>query len=911
MVVERQLRQEGKSRHDLGRDEFTKRVWVWKEQSGNRIYDQLRVMGFSLDWSRERFTMDEPLSRAVRHVFVSLYKDGLSYRDKRLINWCPRCTTALSDLEVDSNDRQGSLWSIAYPVEGDESRKLVVSTTRPETMLGDTAVAVHPDDPRYQDLIGKRVRLPLTGRSIPVIADAILVDMAFGTGVVKVTPAHDFNDYETGKRHGLETISILDESAILNENAPEAYRGLDTIKARKAVLHDLEAQGLLVETKPHALKIPLCQRCATVVEPMISIQWFVKMKPLARPAIHAVENGFTKIYPEGWDKTYYHWMRNIQDWCISRQLWWGHQIPAWYGPDGTLFVAESEADALAEAKARYGADAVAVPFRHEVKVFFDELQRTGAVHKYNAAGFAWRGSAADPQGLLPENTVPLYRDPDVLDTWFSSALWPFSTLGWPDKTPDLAKFYPNSVLETGFDILFFWVARMMVMGLYCMGEVPFRAVYLHGLVRDDEGEKMSKTKGNVIDPLDVVYGISGADFFAKTEKAAREVLSKEADVQRILDRTKAKFAKGIPALGVDALRFALSIQATAGRDIKFDVSRVESYRTFANKLWNASRFGLMNLEGFSPESFAFDAAQSSIYDRWLRHRLGEVSAEVDAQLEAMDFANAAQNVYHFFWNEFCDWYIELSKRSLSAEATPEARAQAQGTLVLALDVALRLLHPFMPFITEEIWQKLPRLGSAQGGSAESPAVMIAPFPRPARAPHLRAATPADVEASSVVQLVRDVVTALRNVSSELRVPDSKPLGTAYIKGPAEAIALLTRELSSWKRLARINELLPEEQRPQGPSASGLITHALGTIEVSISLANLVDLDAEEARLSKEIAKAQKELEKIRQKLANPTFAANAPKEIVEKEREKEANEANRLDTFSAQLADIKARRAAS
>jgi valyl-tRNA synthetase len=895
MVVERQLRRKGLTRHDLGREKFVEEVWTWKQQSGNRIYEQLRVLGFSLDWSRERFTMDPKLSQAVKTVFVSLFRDDLLYRDTRLINWCPRCITALSDLEVEPDDEQkSSIWSIAYPVTGTD-RLLVVATTRPETMLGDTAVAVHPEDERYKDLIGKTVKLPLTDREIPIIADAILVDPAFGTGVVKVTPGHDFNDYETGKRHKLPIISVLDERALLNENVAERFRGMNIWKARKAVLAELEALGLLVETKPHLMKIPTCQRCETVVEPMISTQWFVKMKPLARPAINAVEHGFTKIYPEYFSKTYFHWMNNIQDWCVSRQLWWGHQIPAWYGPNGQVFVAISEEEALAAATKYYAQEAKLFDKVHDNEDKRAQVVKLQMINNYYKIGAG----------------VFLVQDEDVLDTWFSSALWPFSTLGWPEKTLDLKKFYPNSVLETGFDILFFWVARMMVMGLYCLGEVPFKAVYLHGMVRDDENNKMSKTKGNVIDPLDVVYGINGPDFYQKVSDSAKDVLNDE-EVTKIVKRAQKKFPNGLRMLdkdlpdlikgyGVDALRFALSIQATAGRDIKFDISRVEEYRTFANKIWNASRFAMMNLGGFIPEGFSFKREHASIYDRWIRHRAGEVAQIIDEKLNAMEFAPAAQEIYHFYWNEFCDWYIELSKASFTPESNPEERRQAQATLVFVLDLSMRLLHAFMPFITEEIWQKLPRLSSHAGGSAESPSIMVAPFPNKKTSPALRAATPQDQEAVSVFILVRDSITALRNLRGELGVSDKQSLGIAYVSGAKETIEVLQQQLKAWQRLAGITAFLPESERPAGSAASALVQHPLGNIDLSICLDGLVDFAQEAARLQKEIAKSEKELEKITQKLSNEAFVARAPKEVLDKERERETAERNRLESMQQKL----------
>ncbi|HEX9100676.1 MAG TPA: valine--tRNA ligase, partial [Polyangia bacterium] len=589
MVVERWLKAtEGKSRHDLGREGFIKRVWEWKERNGNRIIEQLKVMGASCDWERERFTMDEQLSKAVRHAFVELHKDGLIYRAQRLINWCPTCRTALSDLEVEHQETQGSLWHIAYPLP-DGAGRLVVATTRPETMLGDSAVAVHPDDPRFNKWIGKQVELPLTGRKIPVVGDAQLVDIEFGTGAVKVTPAHDFNDFEVGQRHKLAMINILNLDGTLNDNAPQKYRGMSVAEARKAVVADLDAAGLLVKTEPHQLSLGRCQRSDDVVEPMLSLQWFVRTEPLAKPAIEAVNEGKTKFIPESWTKTYMHWMTNIRDWCISRQLWWGHRIPVWYCDKEHVTVAEE-----------------------------------------------------DPTACATCGSTALKQDEDVLDTWFSSALWPFSTLGWPEQTRELKTFYPTSVMETGYDILFFWVARMMMMGLHFMKKVPFRTVYLHAIVVDEHGDKMSKVKGNVIDPLDVVYGASKEDLVRK----AKEQLSPPSAIANI-EKT---FPDGIPASGADALRFTLASLAAQGRNIRLSLQRVEGYRHFANKLWNAARFAMMNLQGFDADRFGdalregHESAALTLADRWILSRLQRTAREVDEALEAYRFNDAAQAI---------------------------------------------------------------------------------------------------------------------------------------------------------------------------------------------------------------------------------------------------------------------------
>jgi len=630
MVVERMLTAtEGKSRHDLGRDEFLRRVWLWKEKHGGRITEQLRVLGASLDWERERFTMDDGLTIAVREAFVRLYDEGLIYRAERLINWCARCYTALSDLEVEHEETVGSLWHIAYPIPGSSDR-LVVATTRPETLLGDTAVAVHPEDERFAKFIGRQVKLPLTGRTIPVIGDAALVDREFGTGAVKVTPAHDENDFETGQRHKLPMISVFDDQGLLNQNAPEKYRGMTILDARTAVLADLEAAGLLVETKPHQLSLGRCQRCDTIVEPRLSLQWFVKTAPLAKPAIEAVEKGQTRFVPESWTKTYMHWMTNIRDWCISRQLWWGHRIPVWY----------CEKDHVTVSRETKG------------------------------------------PGVCACGSTVLRQDEDVLDTWFSSSLWPFSTLGWPEATRELKTFYPTSVMETGYDILFFWVARMMMMGLHFMKKVPFRTVFLHAIVVDEHGNKMSKVKGNVIDPLDVVYGAQLPELLKK----AKESLAPESALANI----EKSFPDGISAAGADALRFTLAALAAQGRNIRLSIQRVEGYRHFANKLWNAARFALIHLTGYDADRFGdalrgeSESHKLTLADRWILSRLQRTTAEVDEALEAFRFNDAAQACYRFVWTELCDWYIEMAKPVLSDDTNEvvvqQRRRAAQGCL---------------------------------------------------------------------------------------------------------------------------------------------------------------------------------------------------------------------------------------
>ena len=792
MVVERELKKEGISRFDLGRDAFIAKVWAWKAIYHARISDQIKALGCSVDWSRERFTLDEGLSKAVREVFVRLHEEGLIYRADRLVNWSPGCQTVLSDLEVEHEERQGSLWHLAYPVVGSDER-LVVATTRPETMLGDTAVAVHPDDPRYQHLIGREIDLPLTGRRIPIVGDAILVDMAFGTGAVKVTPAHDFNDFETGKRHGLPMISVLDKDAKLNGNAPTAYQGLDRFEARARIVADLDALGLLVKVEPHTLHLGLCQRSGAVVEPMLSPQWYVRAEPLAKPAAEAVRSGRTAIVPKNWESTWFHWLDNIQDWCVSRQLWWGHQIPAWHcSACGHITVARQDPSAC-------------------------EACGSGAIE----------------------------QDPDVLDTWFSSALWPFSTLGWPEKTKDLATFYPTSVMETGFDILFFWVARMMMMGIHFMGEVPFDTVFLHAMVRDEKGEKMSKTKGNVIDPLDV----------------SRE-------------------------LGADALRFTLALLAGQGRDIKLSIKAVETSRNFVNKIYNASRFALMNLEDYDPAAPAPTALNT--IDRWILARLDRAVEAVTAALEGFRLNDAAQAIQQFFWSEFCDWYIELAKPIFHGEDAA-AKHATQHTLVRVLDTALRMLHPFIPFASEEIWARLPL---AEG---RSPALIVAEFPK--QNSDLR-----DTEAETTIELLQATIVAVRNIRGELNL--NKPF-SLLLRCPDEATAATLRnETALLLRLARLEGI---DFQVEGDRPRGAAMQLAGPVEVWVPLQGLIDFNEELTRLDKAIAKAEKAREQVANKLGNPKFVAGAPAEIVETERARlaEADEAlQKLASSRARIAEL-------
>jgi valyl-tRNA synthetase len=822
LVVERELqRTEKKSRHDLGRAEFIRRIWAWKDRYGARIKEQHEHLGASLDWSRARFTMDEGSSRAVLEVFVRLHEEGLLYRANRLINWCPECLTALSDLEVEHEEREGSIWEIRYPVKG-QDRTLVVATTRPETMLGDTAVAVHPEDPRYRDLIGKTVILPLLEREIPVIADATLVDLEFGTGVVKVTPAHDFNDYETGLRHKLPMISIFDETARTNA-AAGPYAGLDRFEARKRVLADLDARGLLVSEKPHKYSLGLCERSGTIVEPRLSPQWFVRIAPLARPAVEAVEQHRTRILPETWEATYFHWMRNIRDWCVSRQLWWGHQIPAWYCDDCTPRTA------------------------------------SGALDLEKGTPIVARSR---PESCPACRSSQLTQDPDVLDTWFSSGLWPFSTLGWPEKTPELRTFYPTSVLETGHDILFFWVARMMMLGLHFMGDVPFRTVYLHAMVRDEKGEKMSKVKGNVVDPLDVIHGAAAAD---------------------LPPSLRNKFPQGMPAFGADALRYTLAAMAAQGREIRLSLDRVSGYKAFTNKLWNASRFLLLNVGDFQPGDRLLHGRPLTLADRWILSRLERVTRETNEALGRFEFAEAASALYQFTWHSFCDWYIELAKPGLRPECDAEARQTTRAVLLQVLDRVLRLLHPFIPFITEEIWHRLP-------GVQEDAFLMLAAYPE---------AGPEDAAAEAEMAPVIAVIEGIRNIRGESNLPPLQKIRAVVQSDDAALRGALERWRGYVEPLAGLSELALQPVGAPPPSSASWVGQG---VAVYVLLAGLLDLDEERARLRKEIARVESDLAALSRKLENPSFVARAPADVVERDRarvkELEARRAKLLDNLS-------------
>jgi len=792
MVVERRLGEMGQTRHDLGRAAFIDKVWEWKAESGGTITEQLRRLGASAAWARERFTMDEGLSAAVRKVFVQLHKEGLIYRDKRLVNWDCKLHTAISDLEVENREVQGHLWHFRYPIEGADGAYITVATTRPETMLGDTAVAVHPDDDRYRDLVGKNAILPLVDRPIPIVADSYS-DPEKGSGAVKITPAHDFNDFEVGNRHGLERINIFDENACLNDNAPDAYRGLDRFAARERIVADMDARGLLEKVEDHVLMVPYGDRSGTVVEPWLTDQWFVDAATLAKPAIEAVEKGETRFVPENWTATYYEWMRNIQPWCVSRQIWWGHQIPAWYGPDGEIFVEPTEEEAAAAAAAHYG------------------------------------------------TAVPLTRDPDVLDTWFSSALWPFSTLGWPEETPELARYYPTDVLVTGFDIIFFWVARMMMMGLHFMGEVPFRTVYIHALVRDEKGQKMSKSKGNIIDPLDL-----------------------------------------IGTYGADALRFTLAAQAAQGRDVKLSEARVEGYRNFTTKLWNAARFCQMN--GCAPVAEFRPGDCRQTVNRWILAELGAAGARVGDAIEAYRFNDAANAAYHFVWGTFCDWYLEFTKPILDG-ADAAAAAETRAATAWVLDQILHLLHPFMPFVTEELWEQL----------AETRANRLISAAWPDYGEAL-----ADPAATDEMRFVIRLISQIRAVRAESNVPPGAKLTLLHRDaGAAEAHLATHRDLIA--RLARLSDIAAADAAP-----AGAVQIVLDEATYFLPLGDVIDLAAERGRLEKEIAKLDGEIARVDKKLANEKFVAKAPEAVVATERARRADAQTAREKTVAALDRLKA-----
>ena len=836
MVVERQLQAEGVSRKDLGRDAFIEKVWEWKAHSGGTITKQLRRLGASTDWSRERFTMDPGLSRAVQKVFIDLYKEGLIYRGQRLVNWDPKFHTAISDLEVIQEEEDGFMWHFRYPIVGSDEA-LVVATTRPETMLGDTAVAVNPKDERYAHLVGKTVALPLANREIPIVADDY-VDAEFGTGCVKITPAHDFNDYALGQRHNLPLINILTDDACINDEAPEAYRGMDRFDARKKVVEDLDALGLLVKIEPHKLKVPRGDRSGVVIEPYLTPQWYVDAKTMAKPAIEAVENGDIQFVPKQWENTYFSWMRDIQDWCISRQLWWGHRIPAWYDEDGNVYVGTGEEAIRAE-------------------------------HNLSDA-------------------IALRQDEDVLDTWFSSGLWTFSTLGWPDKTPELDHFHPASVLVTGFDIIFFWVARMIMMSLHFMKEVPFHTVYVHGLVRDGEGQKMSKSKGNVIDPIDLIDGIDLESLVAKRTSG----MMQPQLAAKIEKATRKQFPDGITGFGTDALRYTFYSLASTGRDIKFDIGRMEGYRNFCNKIWNAARYVLMNCEG--QDCGLEGDVQLSVADQWIISRLQQTAAETKSAIDQYRFDHASQTLYDFMWNEYCDWYLELSKPVLWDEsADPALLRGTRRTLIQVLEATLRLLHPLMPFITEEIWQTVAPIAGKSGDT-----IMLQPWVEADEAA-------IDPAANEEISWLKSIIVAIRTIRSESNLPPGNEITVLLNNATEDDMAKVGRNERFLKKLAKLDSIsvLPgDEEAP--PSLSALAGH----IEVLVPMAGVIDVDAEVARIDKELGKAEVEIKRLAGKLNNPKFVEKAPADVVDAEREKLSKAEETVEALKVQRDRIEALR---
>jgi len=827
MVVERQLNAQGLKRTELTRAAFLERVWAWKEQSGGTIAAQMRRLGESVDWSRDRFTMDPDMSRAVTEVFVRLHEEGLIYRGKRLVNWDPVLLTALSDLEVQSQEEDGSLWHLRYPlVEG--RGHLVVATTRPETLLGDSAVAVHPHDERYRSLIGTHVRLPLAERAIPVIADEY-VDPEFGSGVVKITPAHDFNDYEVGQRHRLPLINIFTPRATLAGTVPERFRGLDRFEARKRVVAELEAAGLLERIEKHRHAIPRGDRSGAVLEPYLTDQWFVRIAPLAQPAAAAVSAGRTRFVPESWTRTYFEWMRNIRDWCVSRQLWWGHRIPAWYDAEGKVYVARDEAEV--RARNRLGAE------------------------------------------------VALRQDEDVLDTWFSSALWPFSTLGWPEKTAALAEFYPTTVLITGFDIIFFWVARMMMMGLKFMEDVPFRDVYITGLILDEHGEKMSKSRGNVIDPLDIVDGIPLDALIAKRTSGLMQPQLAPA----IEKATRRQYPQGITPHGTDALRLTFAALASPSREIRFELARVGGYRNFCNKLWNAARFVTLALAAGPGAS---QELQLSVADRWIRSRFGRTLAAVESAFAEYRFDYAVTALYEFTWYDFCDWYLELAKPVLQGAAGSAGRVAAQRTLAQLLESLQRALHPFMPFITEEIWLRVAPLAGVAGET-----VMVQPYPRATE-------FPVDDAAEREVDWIQKVVLGVRQIRGEMNISPARRIPLLLKDAGVEDAAYLARHRGWLERLAGVASLTLLAPGAQPPRSAMALA---GTLTLLVPMAGLIDPDAEAERLGRLLARAQSDLEKIRERLGRESFVRNAPEPVVLLERERAAGLERSVSELALQL----------
>ncbi len=840
MVVERQLGREGTTRHDLGREAFVDRVWKWKGESGGTITQQLRRLGASLDWQRERFTMDEGMSDAVQHVFVKLFDKGIIYRGKRLVNWDPVMHTSLSDLEVIPEETNGSLWHFRYPLT-DGSGQLTVATTRPETMLGDTAVAVHPNDERFQHLIGKTITLPLVGREIPIIADDY-VDMEFGSGCVKITPGHDFNDYAMGQRHNLEIINVFTDDASMNENVPSAYQGLDRFEARKKVIADMDAAGYLEKTEPHTLMVPHGDRSGTVVEPYLTDQWYVDLtrdvqddgRPggaaeITKPSIEAVRSGRIRFVPENYANTYYQWLENIQDWCISRQIWWGHRIPAWYDDAGNIYVAANEEEVRSKYK-------------------------------------------------LSADTT-LKQDDDVLDTWFSSALWPFSTLGWPEKTEALKTFYPGSVLVTGHDIIFFWVARMIMFGTQFMdGEVPFKDVYMHGLVRDSNGQKMSKSKGNVLDPIDIIDGIALDDLLEKrTSNLMQDHLG-----PKIAEQTKKEFPEGIAAYGTDALRFTFASLASNGRDIRFDMKRVEGYRNFCNKLYNATRYVLMNTEQLD---ISTASTELNTIDRWIISQLQQTEAQVAEHVTAYRFDLAATAIYEFVWNEYCDWYLELAKPILTGDATESQKSATRATLLRVLEATLRLAHPIIPFITEELWQQVGPLAGKSG-----PSISLQPYPE-------SEANKIDSDAVDAIEWVKKSVMGVRKIRAEMNINPGKKLPLLVAEANATDKSRLEEHGPLLTFVARLSDITVLDASDEKPDAAVALVEQM---QLLIPMAGLIDKDAELKRLAKEMDRLDKEVKKLSAKLDNPGFTAKAPAAVIASETQKLTDAKSALEKLEAQ-----------